>query len=666
MAYTIRKSDNSSFTITNGSADTTHTSLVLVGKNYAGYGEFLQTNLVKLLENFAYTDSPANPTRGQLWWDTAHNLLKVYTGTSWKISTGATSAPTSSPPGDLSLVGGDLWFDNVSNQLKMYTGSQWIVVGPPQSSSVGDTGAFPVTMADTNGGGHVVVQIKFSGAVYAIFSKDTFTSSLSGFTTVKAGLNFSTAVSPTQVLNTQDITATGNTLVQRDISGGINAIGVNATSVQASSVAATTITGNIVVPSGGSFTSSGYSTYNGAEILTAGGVANFSSINNTIIGNATPSTATFLSVLVSGSSGLNVAFGGINPSSNLVANIGSTSGYFNQTYSNAVTVLNGLNAAANVGASIGSSGTYFNQVYGNAVTVLTRVTPTANLGASLGSTGAYFNQVYSNAVTVLSGGIAPTANLGASIGSTGTYFNQIYGNAVTVLSGGISPASNLAPSLGSTGKYFNQLFVNEAVVLGAITPSAGNVAVLGSNSNWFNTAYVNTSYLNTASINNITVNTGLVPSANLTVDIGSSSRWFNNIYGTAVHAQYADLAERFEADAEYDAGTVVELGGDKEITAAGEDLSENVFGVISTKAAYLMNSGAGSNQTHPPIAVQGRVPVKVTGRVRKGDRLVSAGNGIARAGARSEITAWNVIGRALENKTDDGLGTIEAVVKLNS
>jgi hypothetical protein len=157
-----------------------------------------------------------------------------------------------------------------------------------------------------------------------------------------------------------------------------------------------------------------------------------------------------------------------------------------------------------------------------------------------------------------------------------------------------------------------------------------------------------------------------VPVANLTYNLGSTTSWWNNIYGTAVHAQYADLAERFEADGEYAPGTVVEIGGLAEITAVGVDLSEDVFGVISTNAAYLMNSGAGSNITHPPVAVQGRVPVRVTGTIRKGDRLVSAGNGVARAGKRSEITAWNVIGRALENKTTPGPGVVEAVVKLNS
>ena len=79
-----------------------------------------------------------------------------------------------------------------------------------------------------------------------------------------------------------------------------------------------------------------------------------------------------------------------------------------------------------------------------------------------------------------------------------------------------------------------------------------------------------------------------------------------------------------------------------------------------------MNSQAGSNETHPPVAVSGRVPVKVVGRIRKGQRLVSAGRGLARAASKEEITPFNVIGRALENKADDGEGTIYAIVTLNS
>jgi hypothetical protein len=165
---------------------------------------------------------------------------------------------------------------------------------------------------------------------------------------------------------------------------------------------------------------------------------------------------------------------------------------------------------------------------------------------------------------------------------------------------------------------------------------------------------------------NTTFGANLIPTANLTYNLGSTTTWWNNIYGTSIHAQYADVAERFEADTVISPGTVVELGGTKEICAVVEELSENILGVISTKAAYLMNSGAGSDSTHPPVAVSGRVPVRVIGPIKKGDRLVSAGNGLARAGARTEISPWNVIGRALSSKTTAGEGIIEATVKLNS
>jgi hypothetical protein len=147
-------------------------------------------------------------------------------------------------------------------------------------------------------------------------------------------------------------------------------------------------------------------------------------------------------------------------------------------------------------------------------------------------------------------------------------------------------------------------------------------------------------------------------------NIGSSSSYFNRLFATATTALYADVAERFAADEELAPGTVVELGGTAEITRSKQDLSENVFGVISTRAAYLMNGGAGEDNTHPPVAMTGRVPVQVVGVVRKGDRLVSAGDGVARAAQPGEATAFNVIGRALVDKPTPGPGTIEAIVTI--
>ncbi len=178
-----------------------------------------------------------------------------------------------------------------------------------------------------------------------------------------------------------------------------------------------------------------------------------------------------------------------------------------------------------------------------------------------------------------------------------------------------------------------------------------------------NTA-ITTSFLKRDGTNTITGS--IVPAANVTYNLGSTTAWFNNIYGRSYQAAYADLAERFESDQPYEQGTVVELGGEKEITAVVDELSESVFGVISTGAAYLMNARAGSDETHPAVAVNGRVPVNVIGRVRKGDRLVSAGNGYARSAKRQELTAFNVIGRSLEHKNTDGAGIVQAIVKINS
>jgi hypothetical protein len=170
---------------------------------------------------------------------------------------------------------------------------------------------------------------------------------------------------------------------------------------------------------------------------------------------------------------------------------------------------------------------------------------------------------------------------------------------------------------------------------------------------------------NTATTGSLSVGGGIINTAGNSVsNIGSSLAYFNTVFATSTAAQYADVAERFAADDVYQAGTVVELGGSAEITQSNTDLSDTVFGVVSTRAAYLMNSAAGNDQTHPPVAMTGRVPVQVVGSIRKGDRLVSAGNGQARSAQPGEATAFNVIGRALEDKLDSGHGTVEAIVTI--
>ena len=142
----------------------------------------------------------------------------------------------------------------------------------------------------------------------------------------------------------------------------------------------------------------------------------------------------------------------------------------------------------------------------------------------------------------------------------------------------------------------------------------------------------------------------------------------NVVHALATSAQYADVAERFEADAPMATGAVVMVGGDAEITETTSELSDQVFGVISDQPAYAMNAAAGNQDSHPYVAMTGRTPVRVTGVVTKGQRLVSSTiKGCARAAATGEsISPFHVIGRALESSTDAGIKLVNCAVRTNN
>lgn len=131
--------------------------------------------------------------------------------------------------------------------------------------------------------------------------------------------------------------------------------------------------------------------------------------------------------------------------------------------------------------------------------------------------------------------------------------------------------------------------------------------------------------------------------------------------GVATSARYADLAERYESDGTYDVGTVVVIGGTKEITLTHTHADTAVIGVISEKPAYLMNSEAGPNDTHPCVALRGRVPCKVLGPIKKGDLLVtSATPGYAEIMKSSDKSAA-LLGKALQD-FNGAKGLIEIVI----
>jgi len=167
-----------------------------------------------------------------------------------------------------------------------------------------------------------------------------------------------------------------------------------------------------------------------------------------------------------------------------------------------------------------------------------------------------------------------------------------------------------------------------------------------------------TNVTSVGTLTGLTVSGAIVPNGNLTVNLGSTTAWWNNIYGTAVHSLYADLAENYQGDKAYAPGTVVMFGGSSEVTVADADTTA-VAGVVSTNPAHLMNGGlTGANVV--PVAFTGRVPCQIIGPVKKGDLMVSAGFGYAKASANPGV--GQVIGKALQEVTFAGKAVIEVVV----
>lgn len=493
MAYTVNKTDGSIFASVADGTVNTDSSIVLVGKNYAGYGEFIAENMIRMLENSANATAPANPLRGQLWYDSNAGLLKVYNGTTFKNLGAATSqatAPTSN-------VLGDMWFDTVNTQLKIWDGSQFIVVGPAFTAGTGVSGSIVEVITDNVAVDHVVIKLYAEDEVVGIVSKDaefTPAAPFSGFTgTIKPGIQLASDISGQTPLFIGKAT-------NADTLDGIDSTG----------------------------------------FLSA---------------TANDSTSGILSILNDG----------------------------------------GLIVGADSDGKLYISGVDM---------FLENTTTDGDL-----------------ILRVNDGGV-PTA--------------------VITIDGATARASTLSPT--SSTHIATKGYVDTAV------------------------GTIGTDALQRDGSNTITGN--ILPSADNVRNLGSGAARFANVYavtfaGKATTAQYADLAERFASDAAYAPGTVVMLGGAAEISAAQDELSEEVFGVISSEPAFMMNSNAGTDETHPPVAMSGRVPVRVIGSVKKGQRLVSAGNGLARAAQPGEATAFNVIGRALEDKLTSGEGVIEAFVTVN-
>ena len=254
--------------------------------------------------------------------------------------------------------------------------------------------------------------------------------------------------------------------------------------------------------------------------------------------------------------------------------------------------------------------------------------------------GAFIN---TNAVTVSATGNITGANLNAAGLS-------LSGNVLSALTTAFAISSNT--TITTTGNA-NGGNLNATITANAASFTGGVVSVTGN---------ITAGNLTTAGI--LTVNVGgsanaiVNGAANTVGNIGSSAKYFNQVFAQATTALYADLAEVYEADADYTPGTVVSFGGNKEVTKSASAGDSTVAGVISANPSYLMNNGL--TAAHRAIvALTGRVPTSVTGTVTKGAMMISAGNGVAQACATPAM--GTVIGKALENFSGKS-GIIEIVV----
>ena len=234
--------------------------------------------------------------------------------------------------------------------------------------------------------------------------------------------------------------------------------------------------------------------------------------------------------------------------------------------------------------------------------------------------------------------------------------NVVGGYGITVNADNIelSNANVRALFSGSSGVDYNS--TTGAITLASGTGGAGLTYTSG-------VLAVGAGNYITVAADSVAVDATTTATASKVAARDASGDLYANIFqGTASSARYADLAERYEADAILEPGTVVCFGGTKEITACDHENDHAVAGVVSTDPAYMMNSAAGNNDTHPYIALTGRVPVKVVGPVAKGDLLVASGVK-GHAMANNNAKAGTIIGKAI-GSSDSGEGVVEALINL--
>ena len=539
MAYKINNTFGTLLvTLADGTIDVATTDITLIGKGYAGFGEKLNENLVKLLENFNNTSAPSNKIQGQLWYDKTNNQLNVYTGTKFKpvgSSTNSASAPTNA-------VLGDLWFDTTNTQLYVYTGTAWTLIGPTTVAGSGVTQVITESPEDNTGVKRSILKLVSNDTVVGVVSNLAFTPSstealgsaliTAGFSTVAQGIQLSSAVASVKFRGTA---------TDSDTLGGVAAANY------LRSDSADTTTGRISVQSDDGIRLGG-----GNDVTMSLSSDNFTiaqtTLDKDIIFTVNDGGETKEALRITGSTGRieHLRVGDLTvDGTNTIMNTSTLSVEDN------IIELN-RNVSSNAG-----------------------MPNHTGLKVNRGSTSSATEQ---NLYWVWD----------ETFADDGTTTHGNAGGAWTAFKASQTDTELEAPTL---------------------------------------------------------------------IDIRA-----NIVHATSTSAQYADLAERYAADMQLSVGEVVMLGGAEEVTRCDTDACNSVFGVVSQSPAFLMNAQAGNNDSHPMIALKGRVLVKIKGKGEAGDRIVSAGNGEARVASIEECTTFNTLGRLIKHKYNEDTALTECVI----
>jgi len=635
MTYSVKTTnEGSTITVATGEVSTKY-GVALVGRNVSGYGQFFVQNTLWMLENFASTSSPVargdTALVGQHWYNTTDNTMRVYDGTVWRRQTPliASSAPTSD------LGAGTGYFDTVDNKERIYDGSTWRDVTYP--------GTVTSKYSAEKGGS------TYGSRVRTLYLTDSTATkrAVTAFVYVNDGTQSGYTSNETIMAIFSDyptftLTASSLSTSYRDSDSA--AVDLYAEFNDANGIGLTIKPGMNLRRA-----------YKDTSVPLADLATSATSANALLVGGTVLSASDFFHT---GSSS-------IAPSTTDAVNLGESAARWNNAYLGGSIVLGDANAGSAVTHTISDAGGLSELSVGS----------TANPVKTL-----YVDDIHMSG-TIVGFGADTIETIGSAANPMDTAFlsNVSVTSTQNITTNGIK-GFDLKDDNGtvvfdsSTGTLQNIAFTN------AISETAsGGITAFSYNGSAAKTIGVDSTVIRTTGAQSLAdvktftseaiFNAGaktadVAPIANNTSNLGSASFKYAEVFATAFtgvasSAKYADMAEIYSADADYEPGTVVKIGGDAEITMTKEHADTDVFGVISTNPAYLMNSEAEGL----PVALSGKVPVKVIGKIKKGERIVSSDvPGVAWALGEDDYDTRAIVGRALQDKEDGDEGTIDAVI----